>query len=171
MAYNPWSDLGGRGGAVVRVLPGRLDDTGNLGVTDFATLTITLDPYMDFIQQRSTLAHELIHLERGPSGIVEDRAEEERVVELLTATRLVDPVVYDTLPVEALDASEGDERVLELLGVDRPILTTYADWRGGVSRDTAVSVWDERRRYSRIVWPPTWLPAELAAARDVRLLD
>lgn len=41
--------------------------TGQLGLTDYAARTITLDPDQDQAQRRSTLAHELVHVERGPA--------------------------------------------------------------------------------------------------------
>ena len=51
--------------------------------------TITLNPLMTQAERRSTLAHELVHLERGavPGHL---RAREEILVEAISARRLVD---------------------------------------------------------------------------------
>lgn len=61
---------------------------GDLGLTTWRDKTVTLDPHQDQAQRRSTLAHELVHLERGPfaEGC---REREERTVDDVAARRLI----------------------------------------------------------------------------------
>lgn len=60
---------------------------GNVGVVDLRTSTITLCPTLLQDERRSTLAHELVHLERGsPCGPADW---EEREVARLTAARII----------------------------------------------------------------------------------
>lgn len=65
--------------------PGR----GLLGRVDYSTATITLHPRLLQTERRSTLTHELVHLERGP-GVCGHEAREERAVEVEAARRLID---------------------------------------------------------------------------------
>jgi len=59
-----------------------------LGMTDFLEGTVTLHPKMTQAQERATLAHELVHVERGPfcTSVTEH---EERIVEGVAAARLI----------------------------------------------------------------------------------
>ena len=59
-----------------------------LGLTTYATKTITLHPDQDQAQRRSTLAHELEHVRRGPCA-PHLQPREERIVEQLAARKLV----------------------------------------------------------------------------------
>lgn len=61
---------------------------GVLGRTDFTSRTITLDHQLLQAERRSTLTHELVHLERGPvpAGYT---VREERAVEVEAARRLI----------------------------------------------------------------------------------
>ncbi|MCD4532672.1 ImmA/IrrE family metallo-endopeptidase [Nocardioides sp. cx-169] len=82
---------------------------GNVGLVDLRTRVITLCPSLLQDERRSTLTHELVHLERGtPCGPGDP---EEREVERLAAVRII------TLPdlVEALKWSDHlDEQAVEL---------------------------------------------------------
>lgn len=61
---------------------------GNLGLTTWHDKTITLHPDQDQAQRRSTLAHELAHVERGPFDSA-CRDLEERAVDDVAARRLI----------------------------------------------------------------------------------
>lgn len=65
----------------------RLPD-GLLGLTDHSARTVTLTAGMTQAQRRSTMAHEIGHVERGP---VPEHIEhiEERAVDVLAARRLI----------------------------------------------------------------------------------
>lgn len=80
--YHPWRILRGLPHITVRWSPavarGRVDGD-----------TITLHPLLTQAERRSTLAHELVHLERGPAP-THHQAREELVVEEIAARRLVD---------------------------------------------------------------------------------
>jgi hypothetical protein len=82
---------------------------GNVGVVDLRARVITLCPTLLQDERRSTLTHELVHLERGsPCGPGEW---EEREVARLAAARII------SLPdlVEAVKWSDHvDEQALEL---------------------------------------------------------
>lgn len=66
-------------------LPGR-----QVGETHWPSQTITIDPRIPVVAMRCTLAHESIHVERGPSpAMIFDRAEE-LAVQKVTARRLVE---------------------------------------------------------------------------------
>ena len=83
--YHPWRVLGRRPDwtLVWALLPAEI-----LGVTCWATRTITLDRRLSQAERRTTLAHELVHVERGPAvrGHV---GWDERQVEMETARRLI----------------------------------------------------------------------------------
>lgn len=116
MGWNPWRHVGKHYPDIdveTRVeLPGRV-----WGLT--IGRTILLCRRLDQSARRSTLAHELIHLERGP--VPEDargRAREERAVSAEAARRLI--------PLEALaDAlrwTRDEHQLADALWVDRPTL-------------------------------------------------
>jgi hypothetical protein len=85
-SYDPWCALAAfdRARVVYDDLPARLR-----GQVDFATQTITLHRRLDPTEQRCTLAHELVHLERGPVMMLHAPREERAVAEI-AARRLVD---------------------------------------------------------------------------------
>jgi hypothetical protein len=89
-SYDPWQALSQFEGVrlVVADLPGT-----RRGQIDFETRTITLHPRLQPAERRCTLAHELVHLERGPV-LVRQTPREERIVAAIAARRL--------LPIEAL---------------------------------------------------------------------
>ena len=66
-------------------LPGR-----QVGETCWPTRTITIDPRIPTVAKRCTLAHESIHVERGPSPARVFDGLEELAVQKATARRLVD---------------------------------------------------------------------------------
>ena len=108
--YDPWLALADfdRASVVFDDLPPR-----QRGEVDFGTRTITLARRLDPTTQRCTLAHELVHLERGPV-VMCHAPREERTVAAIAARRLV--------PIEALAEAlrwSPDERTLaEELCVD-----------------------------------------------------
>jgi hypothetical protein len=89
------------------------DSDDELGHFDFDCGTITLTRGMTQAEQRCTLTHELIHIERGPVA-VEHREAEERVVRDLTARRLI----TDEALVNALAESFDEWDLAEALWAD-----------------------------------------------------
>lgn len=65
-----------------------LGDPDLLGVTDYQARTITLASGMTQAQRRSTIAHEVAHVERGPVP-AHLEAREEVAVDVLAARRLI----------------------------------------------------------------------------------
>lgn len=90
------------------------------GLTSWRHHTITIDPICPPEMQRCTLAHELIHVERGP--VLDEptlAAREELAVEKETARRLIGVRELG----EAMVESDRLGHVAELLGVDPDTLT------------------------------------------------
>ncbi len=91
-------------------LPGR-----KLGETCWSTRRVTIDPKYPEVVQRCTLAHELVHVERGPvlnePGLA---GREELAVRKITARRLIQ--IHDL--GEALAESRELPCAAELLDVD-----------------------------------------------------
>lgn len=89
------------------ILPG---DT--LGITDWSTRTITLDPRQLQAERRCTIAHELEHVRRGPLASTDPRhvsREEEQVNravarQLISLERLGDALSWSLDPHEVADA-------------------------------------------------------------------
>lgn len=159
-AYNPWTDLATRTGVDLQWHKGRVGKFEcPLGVTDFEELSVSLHVGMNEVQMRCTLTHELIHLERGFEGVEKNESNEERTVRLLTAKRLVDPVLY-RLVLERWPEPEGSRA--SILGVDKGTFRTYSKWRSGVTERTALRVWRQHQvRYP--IWPPAWVDDKRAA--------
>lgn len=88
-----------------------------LGLTTYATKTITLHPEQDQAQRRSTLAHELEHARRGPVPVAL-RAREEVIVEALAARKLVGIRELGEALAWARDINEAAQE----LWVDRSIV-------------------------------------------------
>lgn len=104
--WNPWRAVARRPDVtVVYGDPGE----GNVGVVDLEARVITLCPSLLQDERRSTLTHELVHLERGtPCGPGDP---EEREVARLAATRII------SLPalIEAVKWSDHlEEQAVEL---------------------------------------------------------
>ena len=120
--YCPWQHLGRLDGVSVRYA----DLDGIDGLTDFESRTITLRRGMTVAERRTTLAHELVHLERGRvAGHRRGTAEreynlatliEERLVEDTAAMRLVPARLLPDL--QTLVDRHGDEAACGFLGVD-----------------------------------------------------
>ena len=91
-AWNPWRALRERDWVSLRWarLPA---GTRGLWVSDGTTSTITIDARLGRVERNATLAHELVHDERGVMLTVEApralRAKEEAIVADITAHRLV----------------------------------------------------------------------------------
>ena len=108
--FDPWREL--RRCADVAVVFGD-PGPGALGSVDYVSRTITLAPDLLQRERRTTLTHELIHLERGPVTAVGVRREE-ATVELEAARRLI-------AINELINAAKWTDDVHELaleLGVD-----------------------------------------------------
>ncbi len=92
---------------------------GVLGLTDFAAGRVTLDPRQTQAERRSTIAHELAHIERGPT--LADpwwQAREELHVDRIAAGRLITTHAL----AEALAWSCDPHEVADELWVDVPTL-------------------------------------------------
>jgi len=149
-AYDPFVDLAGRDGVSASWHPDGPDSP--CGLTSFDDLHISLARGMDTAQLKCTLTHELVHLERGPLARRPDpldQAAEERVVEILTAQRLVCPWDRELLWAHAA------EQVAPALGVDTAVLLAYDYWRESVTRDEAIATWKASCTYPR--WPVPWM--------------
>jgi hypothetical protein len=112
---------------------------GILGHTDFRRRTITLAHGLTQAERRSTLEHELHHVDRGPAPQWR-REYEERVVDDLAARRLI---AFDDL-LEAMVWSYDEHEVAEELWVD--VGMVRARMRGLTDEE---SVELERRLYDR----------------------
>jgi len=96
------------------VLPG-----AQAGRVDWARHAVVVDRRLSQVQRRCTVAHELVHVERGP--VPDDpwlRAREERAVETEAARRLIE---LDAL-ADALAWSDRPAEVAEELWVDVQLL-------------------------------------------------
>jgi hypothetical protein len=122
--YCPWRHVGELDGIELRY-----HAEGPLGMTRFAEKAISLRLGMTANQRRSTLTHELAHVERGPGRGPRDpsgRAQsvmaraDELIVELTAVTRLVPAAVLERLP--ALVERHGRLAAIDFLGIDRAIL-------------------------------------------------
>jgi hypothetical protein len=108
--YDPWHALADfdRARVVYDDLPPR-----RRGEVDFTTQTITLHRRLDPTAQRCTLAHELVHLERGPVMMCH-APREERTVAAIAARRLVS--IHDL--AEAMRWSQDERALADELSVD-----------------------------------------------------
>lgn len=129
--YDPWHEVSRFAGLTVveAPLPPRLR-----GLIDFENNTITLSSDLLPVEQRCTLAHELVHAERGPV-LMRHTAREEAAVSAIAARRLIP---LDEL-TEALRWSDDAALLAHDLGVDartvRIRLRTLTDAeRGSIRR-------------------------------------
>ncbi|WP_181312505.1 hypothetical protein [Nocardioides campestrisoli] len=90
---------------------------GVLGLTDYARRTVTLALGMTQAERRSTIAHELVHIERGPVPAAYV-AREERIVDVITARQLVD---FHEL-VDAMVWSLDEHEIADALWVDPAVV-------------------------------------------------
>ena len=120
--YHPWRDLRARAHLSLRwaVLP-------LLAVTDGAS--IYMDSRQSQRQRRSTLTHELVHLDRGDTTCQSSRVE--RAVEAEAARRLIP---LDAL-VDALLWSQDETEMAEELWVDVPTLVARIEGLTEAERD------------------------------------
>lgn len=91
----------------------------DLGVTDWAARTITMRPGGSQAQRRSTLAHELAHVERGP--VLDDpvlAAREDRRCDMVAARALIDLSAL----ISAAQWSQWPAEIAEECWVDLPTL-------------------------------------------------
>lgn len=118
LGYCPWEHLGHLTSVTLT-----WHDDGPRGLTDFATLTISLLRGLTGPELRSTLAHELVHIERGPGrgpGYPDEcvRARiEENIVEDTAVTRLIPTGVLEDLP--ELVETHGRDAALAFLYIDK----------------------------------------------------
>ena len=115
--YNPWRDLRDNWPevrVVLRPMPGRL-----LGELRYPVIALRADTTA--AQRRCTLAHEIVHLERGLHDCGPWAEREERVVHEVAARRLIG---VDALrrAVRELGGSADAAAVAALLDVDRETL-------------------------------------------------
>jgi hypothetical protein len=95
-------------------------DGGDLGFTDFESLTVSLRRGQTEAQLRSTLAHELAHVERGPGYGPTDSARyriEEKLVDATAMLRLIPAGVLEDLP--ELVEEHGQEAAMAFLLIDK----------------------------------------------------
>lgn len=116
--YSPWrhaADLG------VHVLFTTLAE-GVLGCWDPDSRTVHLSPDLDQAERRSTLAHELIHAERGDEPCVSTVLEvrQEAIVEAMAARQLI--TLHDL--VAALGWCRNEAELAEDLWVDEALVRT-----------------------------------------------
>jgi hypothetical protein len=152
--YDPWADLGTRRGVDILWHTGDVDRFKKpLGVTCFSGLSITLLVGQPEHKLRSTLAHELVHLERGPF-LPAQTSYQERRVSVLAAQRLLDPTVFK----EVMAATDGDpshDDVRKACRVDWQTFYSYAKWHETVTVKTVERAW--ARRLEPVQWPPRWV--------------
>lgn len=112
--YHPWRHLRSLSAwnLVWATLPVEI-----LGLTDFERRRITLDPRQLQAERRSTLAHELVHVERGPVSQAYLEREEE-AVNAEAARRLIGIRELG----EAMAWSEDPHEIADELWVDVPTL-------------------------------------------------
>ncbi|AJR18459.1 hypothetical protein GUY44_06905 [Pimelobacter simplex] len=115
--YDPWDDfeLHRLNGWKVEWRPLTDLPEDRLGLTTWLDRTMHLDPDQENRQERVTVTHEVVHIERGPAPDGhEDR--EERIVDDLTARRLISLEALAEAMVWAYDVDE----VAFVLWVDEP---------------------------------------------------
>lgn len=114
--YHPWRQLRDLPSwdLVWCELPGDV-----LAVTEFRSRQVLVDPRLLQAERRSTIAHELVHIERGPTlARPWWEAREERVVDQIAARRLISVRALG----EALAWSEHMCEVAEELWVDEAMV-------------------------------------------------
>jgi hypothetical protein len=116
MGWNPWRHIGENYPHITVIRHHELP--GTLWGLQFAN-QIWLCRRLDQARRRCTLAHEIVHLERGPVPVdAVGLAKEERIVSQLAAQRLI-PL---TDLVDALRWTREPNQLAEVLWVDVPTL-------------------------------------------------
>ena len=123
-AYDPWTHMAMFPGAMLHYadLPG-----GEWGLTEFAPRVITLTHGLSAAEARSTLAHELVHLERGPLPARAPRRVrevEETVCDTIAALRLIPAARLVTLGEQI--ERHGELAVAAALEVDEFLVQAAA---------------------------------------------
>ncbi len=114
--YNPWAELGRLTEWRLVFAPLKGD---RFGATNFTRHLIVLDSALTTTQRRCSLAHELVHVERGPIAhipVLDER--EEAVVRAIAARRLI--AIGDL--EDAVRWGGGTSEVCERLWVTRTAL-------------------------------------------------
>lgn len=110
MTFHPWQRL--RDLAHVRLEWQDVDD--QMGCADPETSIVTITDGMTQAERRSTLTHELIHLERGTAVEARHQAIEDRYVQRESARRLI--TIEDL--IDALRWSRDEHELAEELWTD-----------------------------------------------------
>ena len=93
-------------------------DGGPMGRTHFASATISLRRGLSWAERRCTVAHELLHVERGPVPLTLAGREEERVRRETARVMLPDVKAVG----EALAWAHSEAEAADELGVDVAVL-------------------------------------------------
>lgn len=114
--YHPWRALRALAGWTLHWHD--LGDPDVLGRTDYDQRTVTLSPGMTQAQRRSTIAHEVAHVERGPvPGHMQAREEEAAdataAERLITAAALIEAARWARSVHELADELWVDEDTVE----------------------------------------------------------
>jgi hypothetical protein len=118
--YCPWQHLGDLDGVELRY-----HQEGESGLFDFERRVISLRLDMSAAQRRTSLAHEIVHLERGPACAGAPAAVDELLVECTAALRLIPAPVLSRLP--ELVARHGQDAAASFLDVDEQLIRTALD--------------------------------------------
>jgi hypothetical protein len=122
MTYDPHLEVARRW-PFVEVITAHMTG-GRLGEIRAGGLVIALRADVSAAQQRCTLAHEIVHLERGLLGCRGQwRSKEERHVHEIAAARLISLEQYAAAIID-LGREDIDRDVAAALGVDRITLRT-----------------------------------------------
>ena len=114
--YHPWRAFGQHEDWLLA--RAELPD-GLRGVADFDTRTVILHSRLRQVERRCTLAHEIVHIERGPVPVDERlAAREESAVQREAARRLISLEALG----EALAWSEQPAEVADVLWVTEDVL-------------------------------------------------
>ncbi len=130
--YCPWQHLGDLDGVELRY-----HEEGEPGMFDFERRAISLRRNMTASQRRASLAHEIVHYERGPACVGATAEVDELLVESTAVLRLIPEPVLRTLP-ELVDL-HGYQAAASFLGVDEQMIDgalAMLDWAvaAGISR-------------------------------------
>jgi len=115
--YCPWQHLGDLEGVELTY-----HDDGPTGLTDFAQTQISLRRGMTAARRRATLAHEIVHLERGPALMGATAMVDEYITECTAGLRLVPAAILKDLPT--LVERYGCDAAAAFLGVDEQLVLT-----------------------------------------------
>ncbi|RYB90992.1 hypothetical protein EUA93_18835 [Nocardioides oleivorans] len=154
--YDPWTDLTRRTGVNLEFRNGGPyeDWKDPWGLTNFNDLDVTLRFGLTEWQLRSTLAHELVHLDRGPRADHTSEAVDENRTNRLAAQRMIDPVVFDKI-MELGNGKPNRWVINHALGVDLGLFRHYRGWRKTCKESTAMKAFEASR--TKTPWPAPWV--------------